>query len=141
VNINGAAVTCDGVAFEAAATASGFSENGWELTYLSGSLNPTPSNASCETVIRSFSWSGDLSVNLTVANGGYEVYVWVMEDNSAETFDVSLEDLLVVDNHNSGTQGTWSRLGPFATSVTDGALSLRCWGGACNVCGIEVWVP
>jgi hypothetical protein len=65
------------------------------------------------------------------------MYVW--EDNSPETYSISLEGNIVQSNHNSGTGGTWSKLGPYQAVINDGAINLAFTGGASNLSGVEVW--
>lgn len=42
-----------------------------------------------------------------VPTGVYEVYAHTWEDNNAETFSLSMEGQVVLNNYNSGTKGTW----------------------------------
>ena len=50
-----------------------------------------------------------------------------------------LKGTVVVPEYNSGTGGTWSKLGPFRTVITDGAVNVSANGGHACVSGIEVW--
>jgi hypothetical protein len=66
------------------------------------------------------------------------VYIYVWEDNAAETFSISLEGAIVVPTYNSGPAGTWAKLGPFRKIIGDGAINITASGGAANLSGIEI---
>lgn len=74
-----------------------------------------------------------------VEEGTYDVFTYVWEDNYASVFSLYLENQLVLDRYNSGSKGTWKRVGPFRTTVNDGNIVLRTAGGDANISGIEVW--
>jgi hypothetical protein len=92
-------------------------------------------------MIRSSVWRyAGLQLNLTaVPAGTYQVFLYVWEDNKAETYSVLLEGKVVQANYNSGPAGSWQRLGPFQAGITDGTISLSTTGGAANFSGVEVW--
>jgi hypothetical protein len=69
----------------------------------------------------------------------YQVYLYVWEDNKAETYSITLEGRVVQPNYNSGSAGTWQKVGPYTATITDGTISLATTGGAANFSGIEVW--
>ncbi len=81
------------------------------------------------TMIRSSIWDYNINLNVGGASGllpaaTYQVYLWVWEDNSPETYSVSMESKPILTNHNSGTAGHWDRLGPYTVRVDDGITSL-----------------
>jgi hypothetical protein len=84
-------------------------------------------------------WALDAGV-AAVPSGTYDVYLYVVQDwddpNPATvTFTLEGQD---VTTHTPGRAGSWSRLGPFSVTVTDGELTL----GArqiVNLAGIEIW--
>jgi hypothetical protein len=39
----------------------------------------------------------------------------------------------------SGPPGTWRKLGPYAVTITDGAINVSSSGGHANFSGIEIW--
>jgi hypothetical protein len=45
----------------------------------------------------------------------------------------------VQTRYNSGTAGTWAKLGPWTVPITNGRLTIATSGGAANLSGIEVW--
>ena len=74
-----------------------------------------------------------------VPAGSYQVWLYVWEDNFAETYSISLEGSVVLANFNSGTAGTWRKLGPYPVNISDGAINVTSAGGHANFSGIEVW--
>jgi hypothetical protein len=92
-------------------------------------------------MIRSSIWnsSGSNFTMRSVPNGTYQVYLYVWEDNAPVTFDVRLQDKLVMSNVRSSAAGEWKRLGPWVTNVTDGTIRVLCSAGDANLSGIELW--
>lgn len=91
-------------------------------------------------MLHSFRWSRSARVQFTdVPAGVYTVWVYVVEDNNPETFDISVEGMVAVRRFNSGPGGTWRKLGPIVVEVQDGTLDLTAHGGAANLCGVELW--
>ena len=74
-----------------------------------------------------------------VPRGNYQVWLYVWEDNFAQTYSISLEGSVVHSNFNSGTAGAWTKLGPYPVNITDGAINVSSSGGHANFSGIEVW--
>jgi hypothetical protein len=74
-----------------------------------------------------------------VPSGNYQVWLYVWEDNFAETYSISLEGSLVQSNFTSGPAGAWTKLGPYPVNITDGAINVSSSGGHANFSGIEVW--
>lgn len=138
INLNGAATTLDGNAWEGS-TAANFSYQGSVFANQSATLSPA-TDANRATMIRSSVWGATPSVTLSaVPAGTYDVYLYVWEDNFAETFSITLEGAVVKSNHNSGAAGSWSKLGPWRITPTDGNIVLSTSGGTANLSGIEVW--
>ncbi len=139
INLNGSAVTIDGNRWDGS-NAANYSYSGLSFTDNSVALKPA-TDASRTAMIRSSVYAnGSLRVSLTsVPSANYEVYLYVWEDNDAETFSISLEGKVVKANHNSGAAGTWTKLGPYPVSVEDGNIELTTTGGHANISGIEVW--
>jgi photosystem II stability/assembly factor-like uncharacterized protein len=138
INLNGAATTIDGNAWEGS-TAANFSYQGSVFANQSATLSPA-TDANRATMIRSSVWGAAPSVTLSsVPAGTYDVYLYVWEDNYAETFNISLEGAVVKSNHNSGPAGSWSKLGPWRITPADGNIVLSTSGGSANLSGIEVW--
>jgi hypothetical protein len=137
INLNGAATVIDGQSWEGS-SAPNYTYTGAVFSNQAVALNPA-TDANRAAMIRSSIWSTAAAVRLqSVPSGSYTVYLYTWEDNDAETFSISLEGSLVQANYNSGTAGTWRRLGPWTVTVTDGTLDLTTSGGAANLSGIEV---
>mgnify|MGYP005811766011 CR=1 FL=1 len=140
INVNGPALLIDGNNWEAGASAPNLSFTN-AMAFANQSVLLVPStDANRTAMIRSSFWGWTWSATLgAVPSGTYQVWIYVWEDNSPETFSVSLEGTIVQLNYNSGTAGRWSRLGPFQVTINDGAINLGFSGGASNLSGIEVW--
>ncbi|TVT39177.1 T9SS type A sorting domain-containing protein [Hymenobacter setariae] len=138
INLNGPALTLDGNAWEGRTTT-----NFWYAgnTHENQGVALVPAtDADRARMIRSFVWGGAPSVTLSaVPTGDYDVYVYVWEDNNSETFSIKLDGKLVLSNHQSGSAGSWQKLGPWRTTVANGTLTLSTQGGAANLSGLEVW--
>ena len=140
VNLGGGAITLDGHSWAASASATNFRATG--VTSFSNqnvTLTPT-TDATRASMIRSSVYGSSTSLALSgVSSGTYSVYLYVWEDNGAETFNISLEGKTVLSGYNSGAAGHWDRLGPFTAAVTDGTVNIATTGGTANISGIELW--
>ncbi len=74
-----------------------------------------------------------------VPTGNYLVYLWIWEDNLAQTMDLFVQGKEVQKGYSSGEPGHWDRLGPWPASVTTGTLEVRSTGGDANFSGLEIW--
>ncbi|RIY07520.1 hypothetical protein [Hymenobacter rubripertinctus] len=102
-------------------------------------LTPATTTARAQ-MIRSSVYSKKLTFTMNnVPNGDYEVYAYLWEDNRAETVSLSLNGQSVLSNYNTGSAGTWKKVGPYAVTVTNGTISLNGSGGDLNLSGVEVW--
>jgi hypothetical protein len=141
INLNGAALTIDGNNWEASSSAAAFSATGFTFSNQSVVLNPA-TDANRATMIRSSIYataSAPATLTLSsVPNGTYDVYLYTWEDNGSITFDINLEGNLVADNYVSGPAGTWAKLGPWRTTISDGTLVLTASNGAGTLSGLEV---
>ncbi|WP_165821953.1 Ig-like domain-containing protein [Hymenobacter edaphi] len=139
LNVNGSALTLDGNAWEAGNAAGVSYSGGSPLTNSTVALNPS-TDASRTDLIRSFIWGYHVTASVgNVTNGTYAVYLYVFEDNNPETYDITVEGQKVRAGFNSGSAGSWQRVGPFTANVTDGNISVDLQGGAANLSGIEIW--
>ena len=108
ININGAALVIDGNNWISSTGAPNFSftTNNTVSAKQSITLIP-PTDANRATMIRSYVWGNTVTLNMTaVPSGNYQVWVYVWEDNFAETYSISLEGSVVQSNFNSGAAGT-----------------------------------
>ncbi len=142
LNLNGAALTIDGNSWQSSIGAANFSftqVGGGVFSAQNIPLIPT-TDTNRATMIRSSIWGNTVNVNVTaVPNGSYDVYVYVWEDNFTQAYSISLEGTVVLPVYNSGTGGTWSKLGPFRANIMDGAINVSANGGHACVSGIEIW--
>ncbi|WP_242510165.1 Ig-like domain-containing protein, partial [Hymenobacter persicinus] len=139
LNIGGSAATIDGRTWEASGSAANFQINGNSFENQAITLNPA-TDAERATMIRSSVYDGAISATVSgVTTGTYLVYLYVWEDNNAETFNINVEGQTVQSNYNSGTAGHWDRLGPFTANVADGNITIGTTGGHANLSGIEIW--
>lgn len=91
-------------------------------------------------MLRSSRWGGNLNVEVGgLVSGWYQVCIYVWEDNDPTTFRLTLSGQTVVDRFNSGSGGTWHRLGPFPVEVKEGKLLIEARDGDANLSGIELW--
>jgi hypothetical protein len=139
INLNGAALTIDGNAWEGS-TAANYSFTGSSFANQSIALNPA-TDANRATMIRSSIWnpSGSNVTMSAVPNGTYVIYLYVWEDNFSQTYSVSLEGQVVQSNYSSGSGGHWDKLGPWTTTIGDGTIQIQCSPGDANLSGLEVW--
>ncbi|MEJ1241371.1 putative Ig domain-containing protein [Chryseolinea sp. T2] len=140
ININGPALAIDGNNWEAGTSAPNLSfTNSTAFTNQSVTLVPS-TDANRATMIRSSVWGRGWTTTLgSIPAGVYQIYVYVWEDNNPEIFSISLEGTVVLANYNSGSTGTWRRLGPYQATINDGTVSLGFTGGSANLSGLEVW--
>jgi hypothetical protein len=140
INFNGPATTINGNAWVGDGTAFIFTGSRFESQ--SVVLNPAVSDANLAKMIRSSIWNnGGTTIKVpNTPNGTYDVYLYVWEDNNSEKFSLYLENVLVQKDYVSGAKGAWKKLGPWRTSIKDGAIDLRASGpSAANFSGLEIW--
>ncbi len=99
-----------------------------------------PTDPERATMIRSSRYGGNRVELNEVLPGEYTVFLYVWEDNNAETYSVFINGQQVTANHNSGVTGHWDRLGPWYTKATkDQKIVVTSQGGTANFSGVEVW--
>jgi len=127
ININGGAVTIEGNAWlsYSSAQASGLTVSA--VNAATNTRTPSPAaDADTTSMLRSEIWrTGNATLNQTIANGNYAVYLWVMEDYQSgfRSFDVKLEGT-TKGTIATGAVGSWAKYGPYNVTVADGALTL-----------------
>ncbi|WP_157547589.1 Ig-like domain-containing protein [Hymenobacter sp. DG25A] len=138
IDLNGAASTIDGKNWEGNA-APNYSMNGTLHNSTTVALIPS-TDATRTAMIRSSKYTNAVDFKMSsIANGSYQVYLYVWEDNNSETFSVQVEGQSVQTGIVSGSAGTWKKLGPYAANITDGVLNVTTTGGTVNLSGVEVW--
>ncbi|MBT9310744.1 PKD domain-containing protein [Leptothoe kymatousa] len=141
INLNGDAVSVDGVSFEGK-NASNYSTRGF--TQVSTTV-PTPAVASSQqALLQSFISSRLSTVTLTsVPDDEYQVYLWVFEDRKKSvTFAVNMNGTAGLSNQvSANTAGAWQRLNLGRVVVSNGVLAIQADmpRGTLNMSAIEVW--
>lgn len=137
LNLNGPAVTIDGNSWDGSESKTFVcKDNAFE----SQNVKLVPeTDAERAKMIRSSRYGGNRVELTNITAGAYTVFLYVWEDNNAETYSVVLNGQAIQVNYNSGTTGHWERLGPWYTTSRDGAIVLTSKGGTANFSGIELW--
>ncbi|GAA3970285.1 beta strand repeat-containing protein [Hymenobacter antarcticus] len=139
VNVNGGAIVLDGQSWAASASTTNFQLTGRAFANQNVALSPA-TDATRASMIRSSVFGTSITATFSsVPAATYNVYLYVWEDNSPETYDVTVQGQVVLRNYNSGAAGHWDRLGPYAATVSNGSLSIGTAGGYANLSGIELW--
>ena len=127
VNLNGAAVTIDGNAWRSDATARANGMTTSAPHVASTNVAPAPATDSATgSMLNSAIWGGSFTVGQTIANGSYDVYVWVIENHQSNyrRFDVQVEGTTVATGVGNLMLGSWVKYGPFRANVGDGRLEV-----------------
>ncbi len=93
-------------------------------------------------VIHSSLWNAGGNNRLRVGGlpeGDLTVFLYVWEDNEAQTWSATLNGNVVLEDHDSGGAGSWQQLGPWVTTARNGGIELTSAGGHANWSGLEVW--
>jgi hypothetical protein len=142
INLNGSALTIDGRAWEAGATAADFKATGKFFANQKVALKPATDTARAE-MIRSSVWGARVELAVTgLAPGPHQVVLYVWEDNHSEQFDLLVNGQVVAEKFHSGAAGSWRRLGPWRAEPVEGKITVAARGashGACNLSGLEIW--
>ena len=139
INLNGPALSIDGNNWEASAAAPNFAVT-FGVPVAAQNVTPVPAtDANRATMMRSFFWyQPNITIN-AVPPGAYQVWVYVFEDNNPVTYSILLEGNVVQTNYNSGSAGTWRKLGPFSATINDGNIKVRSTTIEANFSGVEIW--
>lgn len=142
INLNGPALTIDGRTWDAGAKAKDLSVSGKTFENQKVLLKP-PVDAERTLMIRSSVWGNDVNVTFNaVPEGSYQVYLYVWEDNNNERFSLKVNDKVVVEAFESGSEGMWKKLGPWPARPVAGKIKISAVAashGAANLSGIELW--
>ncbi len=137
LNLNGPPLVIDGRQWEGkdsphySITAKAFENQQVTLT--------PPTDSERAEMIRSSRW-GEVDLTLTgLSSGYYSLFIYVWEDNNAETFSIAVNDGEVASRYVTGPAGKWEKLGPWTVQVSDGKIRLATRGGAANLSGVEIW--
>jgi hypothetical protein len=84
-----------------------------------------------------YHWSLNLTLR-AVPNGTYDVYIYVYS-SWPQGYTLYLQGQQIYSIADSGPTGTWLKLGPYTTNVTNGNLAVTSSGDIVHISGIEVW--
>ncbi len=137
INFAGSATTIEGKAWEGK-NSTNYTTTAQSFTAPTATLIPAVSDTAKANMIRSSIWGSSPKVTLTnLPSKPLDIYIYVWEDNAAQTYSISLQGTAVLSNFNSGPAGTWKRLGPFRTSGT--SVTIQTNGGDANLSGVEIY--
>jgi len=154
INLNGAATTIGGNSWTSysSALSSGFSTDA-PLTG-SGSLGTVSpaADANTQSMLSSVIWRSappngqGFTMNQTIANGTYQVYLDIVENymSNFRDMDVKVEGSTVATAIGDQAYLHWTRYGPYTATVSDGSLTvdiLRHSKGDPELSGIEIYRP
>jgi lysophospholipase L1-like esterase len=140
INVNGPVVTIDANNWGASAGAANFTVNGTAMA--NQWLVPAPSTDSARgSMLKTWRqhWAFASTIS-AVPTGTYQVYIYVISDwnnPNPPTVTFKLEGA-IVGTYVQGAAGSWSKLGPYTATITDGAIDVGA-AGVVNVAGLEVW--
>jgi hypothetical protein len=140
INLNGSAVTIKGRQWLSytAALQSGFSVSPvfTATGVLKAEPNP-PTDAATRGMLDSLLWcsaaqSQRIDMTQQIANGTYQVSVWLVENYIANyrAMDLKLEGVTVATGIGNLPLGGWKEYGPYTTAVSDGVLNISVLRGA-----------
>jgi len=137
VNLNGPAIKIDGHAWEPGdSTFLVCNDKAFENQDVP--LVPATDDARAR-MLRSSRWGGNRLELTGIPRGSYTLFLYVWEDNNAETYSIAVNGRPVQTNYSSGSTGHWDKLGPWYVEPHDGKILLTSQGGAANFSGIELW--
>jgi hypothetical protein len=138
INLNGPGGIVDGRVWEGD-DSSRMTCNGQRFENRVVGLQP-PLRGATEQMIRSSRWGRDFELTVKdLDDGDYQVVLYVWEDNASSTFSIRINDQVVQERFQSGTAGTWTRLGPFPARPSERSIRITSKGGDANFSGIEIW--
>ncbi len=138
LNLNGPPVRIDGHDWEGQSSADYASR---DKAFENQNVPLIPqTDAARALMIRSSRWGGNRLELTNLSPGPYTVFLYVWEDNNAETYSIDVNAQRVLNGYSSGSTGHWERLGPWHTTVgSDRKILLTSQGGAANWSGVELW--
>jgi hypothetical protein len=137
LNLNGPAVKIDGNQWDGQESKQ-YASKDRAFENQSVTLVP-PTDDDRAKMIRSSRWGGNRIELTEISAGAYSLFLYVWEDNNAETYSIAVNGREVVARYNSGATGHWEKLGPWFVSPQDGRIVVTSSGGAANFSGIELW--
>jgi beta-glucanase (GH16 family) len=148
VDLNGPAVTIDGVAWQSEADAKnrGFSMDAAFPCTVVPTVTTPAADADTMTMLAGCYWNSrttDLVFHQQMPAGTYDVYLWSREDHSANyrAMDVALEGRPAATGVGDMPYGQWQKYGPYTTLVGDGTLDIdvHATKGDPTIAGIAIY--
>lgn len=131
INLNGNAVTVEGNTWQSftSALSDGLSvPSGYNSATTSFSTTYPATTGDMNHMLNTAIWkpSADLSIDQTLENGIYRVYVWIMENfqDYNRKFDLVLEGSTAASEIGYIGKQNWEKYGPYTTTVSDGTLDI-----------------
>ncbi|MDJ1501265.1 T9SS type A sorting domain-containing protein [Xanthocytophaga agilis] len=139
-NLAGPATVIDGKQWRAGSDYN-ISVAGTYHSFENQQVSLTPATDSTRAaMIRSSIWGNDFTIRSYFPGIPYYIYLYVWEDNNPQTYSITVDGTVVESSYNSGSAGTWKRLGPYTIQGKyDVANEIRFQGGDANVSGIEFY--
>ncbi|HLY74353.1 MAG TPA: LamG-like jellyroll fold domain-containing protein, partial [Planctomycetota bacterium] len=74
---------------------------------------------------------------IDIPNGTYQVFLYVCAGNNPQVYDLQIAGRIVQTKIQSGSPGTWQKLGPWVVDSTGGLLEIAARNGEVNFCALE----
>ncbi len=131
INFNGGAVTIEGNPWlsYSQALSSGLSFATGPQVWTS-QITPVPAaDPDMAAMLNSAVWTpaSNLAFTQTLANGGYDVFLWILENHQTNyrSFGLRLEGATAAASVGTLAYGTWQKYGPYRVTVADGGLDVE----------------
>jgi len=129
INFNGNALTINGNPWLSYADAltQGLSLSIHTATTIS--INPSPTtDGSTGTMLNSLVYpsTGNLTINQSLANGNYQIYIWEMEGyrSNSRNFNLNINNVQMAVGLGNQLLGQWHKYGPYPVTINDSPLKI-----------------
>jgi hypothetical protein len=138
VNFAGDAFTASGLNFRAGADP--IVQFSGDVFHTTTVPSPTPDSAYLP-MLESAIVLDTASATISVPNGEFWVYPYVVSGDGANTADLLLQgqDIATFSAETVGGAPAWAKLGPYDVTVSNGQLTLSSMGGPVRVAGVEMY--
>jgi mannan endo-1,4-beta-mannosidase len=148
INFNGNAVTILGKPWlsYSSALSQGLTVSGASTDSKAVTPNPVVDSATSQmlnTLLYASTDTGSMSLNQTLTNGTYHIYLWTMENwqSNSRQWNLVAEGVQVATGLGKIALNAWKRYGPYTVTVKDSVLNLNLVGvvGRPMVMGLEIY--